>query len=230
MKNRVQDASGGKKVALVTGGGRRIGAEIAAALGRAGYVVVLTYRTSRREAGTLAAGLGGKAFRLDLSRPATFARFAARLAAEYGRLDLLVHNAAVFPRTPLETVTPAEWDAVFAVNLRGPSLLTRALLPLMARGPEGAGICFIGDAMAGELWPSYLPYCLSKIAPRGVRGRAGGDPAPGDPRRGRPPGPCPPSAGLPGSAVGAAPCEKKARDPHRASNCSHRVAIRGIQS
>ena len=164
MKNRVQDASGGKKVALVTGGGRRIGAEIAAALGRAGYVVAPTYLSSRREAETLAAGFGGKAFRLDLSRPATFARFAARLAAKYGRLDLLVHNAAVFPRTPLETVTPVEWDAVFAVNLRGPSLLTRALLPLMARGPEGAGICFIGDAMAGELWPSYLPYCLSKIA------------------------------------------------------------------
>lgn len=164
MKNRVRDASGGEKVALVTGGGRRIGAEICTALGRAGYVVLLTYRTSRREAETLAARLGGKAYRLDLSRPAAFARFAARLAAGYGRLDLLVHNAAVFPRTPMETVTPAEWDAVFAVNLRGPSLLTRELLPLMRRSPEGAGVCFMGDAMAGELWPSYLPYCLSKLA------------------------------------------------------------------
>ncbi len=164
IKNRVKGGSGGKKVALVTGGGLRIGAEISAALGRAGHVVVPTYLSSRLEADALAAELGGKAFRLDLSRPSTFAPFADRLAAEYGRLDLLVHNAAVFRRTPLETVTPAGWDAVFAVNLRGPSLLTRALLPLMARTPGGAGICFIGDAMAGELWPSYLPYCLSKIA------------------------------------------------------------------
>ena len=164
MKNRVQDAFEGKKVALVTGGGRRIGAEICAALGRVGYVLAPTYLTSRREAETLAAGVGGKAYRLDLSRPATFARFAARLEADFGRLDLLVHNAAVFPKTPLETVTSAEWDAVFAVNLRGPSLLTRELLPLMRRAPEGAGVCFIGDAGARELWPSYLPYCLSKIA------------------------------------------------------------------
>ena len=164
MKNRVQDAFEGKKVALVTGGGRRIGAEICAALGQVGYVLAPTYLTSRREAETLAAGGGGKAYRLDLSRPATFARFAARLEADFGRLDLLVHNAAVFPKTPLETVTSAEWDAVFAVNLRGPSLLTRELLPLMRRAPEGAGVCFIGDAGARELWPSYLPYCLSKIA------------------------------------------------------------------
>jgi len=164
MGNRVRDASAGKKVALVTGGGRRIGAEIAAALGRAGYDVFLTYLASRREAEGLAAEIGGKALRLDLSRPASFPRIAARLAARCGRLDLLVHNAAVFPRTPPETVTAAEWDAVFAVNLRGPALLTRELLPLMRRAPDGAGSCFLGDAMAGELWPSYLPYCLSKIA------------------------------------------------------------------
>lgn len=155
---------GGRKVALVTGGGRRIGAAISVALGKAGYAVVVTYRSSRREAAALAAEIGGKAVRLDLSRPSTFARFAVRLAGECGRLELLVHNAAVFPRTPLETVTPAEWDAVFAVNLRGPSLLTRALLPLMRKAPGGAGICFIGDAGAGDLWPAYLPYCLSKIA------------------------------------------------------------------
>jgi pteridine reductase len=161
---RVRDRSGGRRVALVTGGGRRIGAGICAALARAGYAVVPTYRTSRREAEALAARLGGKAFRLDLSRPATFARLAGRLAAEYGRLDLLVHNAAVFSRAPLREVTPAAWDATFAVNLRGPLLLTRALLPLMERTPGGAGVCFIGDAMAGELWPSYLPYCLSKVA------------------------------------------------------------------
>jgi pteridine reductase len=164
MKNPIQESLCGRRVALVTGGGRRIGAAISAALGRAGYVVVPTYRSSRSEARALAAGLGGKAMRLDLSRPSTFARFAARLAGDFGRLDLLVHNAAVFPRTPLSTVTPAEWDAVFAVNLRGPSLLTRALLPLMGKAPDGAGICFVGDAGARELWPAYLPYCLSKIA------------------------------------------------------------------
>jgi pteridine reductase len=154
----------GGKVALVTGGGRRIGAAISRALAKEGYAVVLTYRSARREASILAAEIGGKALRLDLARPAAFRRFADRLKSVHGRLDLLVHNAAVFPRTPLPSVTPAQWDAVFAVNLRGPCLLTRALLPLLGGGPDGAGVCFVGDAGARELWPSYLPYCLSKIA------------------------------------------------------------------
>jgi pteridine reductase len=83
---------------------------------------------------------------------------------EHGRLDLLVHNAAVFPRTPVGSITPREWDAVFDVNLRGPFLLTRQLLPLLRRAPGGGAVLFLGDAGAGQLWPAYLPYCLSKLA------------------------------------------------------------------
>ena len=161
MKNCVRS---NQKVALVTGGGQRIGAAICATLGKAGYTVLPTWLSSRREAEALASEWGGKAFRLDLARPETFRRLAGRLASEYGRLDLLVHNASVFPRTPFTSVSLAEWDAVFAVNLRGSSFLTRALLPLMSSSPEGAAVCFIGDAAAHKIWPSYLPYCLSKVA------------------------------------------------------------------
>ncbi len=155
---------GGGKVALVTGGGRRIGAAISRALANAGYEVVLTYRASAREGKALSARIGGTAVPLDLSRPSTFGRFAARLDRKHGRLDLVVHNAAVFPRTPVGEFTPAAWDAVFAVNLRGPFLLTRALLPLLRKGRRGAGVLFLGDAFADELWPGHLPYCLSKLA------------------------------------------------------------------
>ena len=100
-----------------------------------------------------------------MSRPSTFGRFADRLGRKVGRLDLLVHNAAIFPRTPVGEVLAA-WDTVFAVNLLGPFLLTRALLPLLRKGRGDAGILFLGDAFAGELWPGYLPYCLSKLAVR----------------------------------------------------------------
>ncbi|MDP2658825.1 MAG: SDR family oxidoreductase, partial [Candidatus Deferrimicrobium sp.] len=93
-----------------------------------------------------------------------FGRFAGRLERDFGRLDLLVHNAAIFPRTPIDEATPAAWDAVFAVNVRGPFLLTRALLPLLRKGRGDAGVLFLGDANAFELWPGYLPYCLSKLA------------------------------------------------------------------
>jgi len=157
-------AGAGRKVALVTGGSRRIGAAISRALAKAGYEVVLTYRVSAREGKALAARIGGSAVSLDLSRPSTFGRFADRLGRNFGRLDLLVHNAAVFPRTPAGEVPAVAWDAVFAVNLRGPFLLTRALLPLLRKGWGGAGVLFLGDAFAGDLWPGYLPYCLSKLA------------------------------------------------------------------
>jgi pteridine reductase len=152
------------KVALVTGGSRRIGAAISRALAKAGYEVVLTYRTSGVEGKALAARIGGSAVSLDLSRPSTFGRFADRLGRKVGRLDLLVHNAAVFPRTPAGDARSAAWDAVFDVNLRGPFLLTWALLPLLRKGRGGAGVLFLGDAHAFELWPGYLPYCLSKLA------------------------------------------------------------------
>ena len=99
-------AEGGRKVALVTGGSRRIGAAISRALAKAGYEVVLTYRASAREGKSLAARIGGSAVPLDLSRPSTFGRFADRLGRKFGRLDLLVHNAAVFPRTPVDEATP----------------------------------------------------------------------------------------------------------------------------
>ena len=155
--------SGGGKVALVTGGGRRIGAAVSRALAKAGYEVVLTYRSSRREAADVAREVGGAALPLDLSLPASFRRFAGRVRDSRGRLDLLVHNAAVFTRTPVDTLSAAEWDDVFSVNLRGPALLTGSLLPVL-RETRGAGIVFLGDANAGDLWPGYLPYCLSKIA------------------------------------------------------------------
>lgn len=154
----------GGQVALVTGGGRRIGAAISRALARGGFTVGITWRASRSEADSLAREIGGRPFALDLARPGKIREFAKRVERTMGRVDLLVHNASVFPRTPVATVSPESWDGIFAVNLRGPFLLTRALLPLMRNTPGGGAVLFLGDAGAGRLWPAHLPYCLSKIA------------------------------------------------------------------
>lgn len=153
----------GVKVALVTGGARRIGAAVSRRLALDGFTVLVTYRASRAEARALAREIGGRAYPLDLRKAASIPRLAARVGRDLGRLDLLVHNAAVFPRMPAGRVTAGAWDEVFAVNLRGPFLLTQAFLPLLRRSP-GGGVLFVGDAGAGKLWPGYLPYCLSKLA------------------------------------------------------------------
>lgn len=154
----------GGQVALVTGGARRIGAAISRELARRGFTVGITWRASRAEAVSLAREIGGRAFALDLARPGSIRGFAERVARTLGRVDLLVHNAAVFPRTPMATVSTRAWDGIFAVNLRGPFLLTRALLPLLRNGSGGGAVLFLGDAGADRLWPAHLPYCLSKIA------------------------------------------------------------------
>ncbi len=160
----VRGARGAAPAAVVTGGARRIGAAIARRLARAGFFVVVAYRESRDEAGALAAEIGGGACRLDLEDARSLSRLARRLERRHGRLDLLVHNAAVFPRTPVGSVSARDWDRVFAVNVRGPFLLTQRLLPLL-RAPRGGGaVVFVGDAGAPRLWPAYLPYCLSKLA------------------------------------------------------------------
>jgi pteridine reductase len=153
----------GEKVALVTGGGRRIGAAISRRLAREGFIVALTYRTSGPEARSLAREIGGRAFFLDLLRPRGISGLSDTMQRKFGRLDLLVHNAAIFPRTPVGEVQARDVDRIFAVNLRGPLLLTQALLPLLRATLDGA-VLFLGDAGAVKLWPGYLPYCLSKLS------------------------------------------------------------------
>jgi pteridine reductase len=153
----------GEKVALVTGGARRIGAAISRRLAREGFSVGLTYRTSASDARSLAREIGGHAFFLDLLRPRGIPRLSDTVKRKFGRLDLLVHNAAIFPRTPVGSVRAQDVDRIFAVNLRGPLLLTQELLPLLRKSPGGV-VLFLGDAGAAKLWPGYLPYCLSKMA------------------------------------------------------------------
>ncbi|MBI4391485.1 MAG: SDR family oxidoreductase [candidate division NC10 bacterium] len=156
------------KVALVTGSGRRVGRVIATALASRGCHLLLHYRTAAAEAGALAAEaarLGVKAVpaQADLADPAAAASLVRTAEEAFGRLDILVNNAAVFTRTPLGEVTAAAWDALFAVNLRAPFLLAQAAAPLMARG-GGGRIVNLADISAERPWADYIPYCTSKAS------------------------------------------------------------------
>ena len=123
------------RVALVTGGGRGIGRAIALALARAGAHVAVTARTVPEIEAVAAeiAALGRRTyfFPLDVSDRATLSRAPRLVAEQLGPVDILVNNAGLHASAPLQRTDDATWDAVLAVDLTAPFLLTRACLPGM---------------------------------------------------------------------------------------------------
>ena len=153
------------RTALVTGAGRRIGRAIAVDLGAAGARVVVHYNASAAgadETVRLITEAGGEARTItaDLSQPDAPARLAAGAAGLFGTLDCLVNSAAVMERTPFGTVSPASWDAMFAINLRAPFFLSQAAAPYLER--TNGAIVNIADLAAFETWPGYVPHGISK--------------------------------------------------------------------
>jgi pteridine reductase len=105
---------------------------------------------------------GGSAtlFQSDLSNPPAPAALVDEVAHALGGLDVLVNSAAIMQRTPLESVTPAEWDATFAINSRAPFFASIAAHRHMAS--KGGAIVNIADLAGLETWPAYIPHGLSK--------------------------------------------------------------------
>jgi NAD(P)-dependent dehydrogenase (short-subunit alcohol dehydrogenase family) len=147
--------------ALVTGAGRRLGAELALAAARSGYNLVLHHRGADIEAVAAAVrDLGALALtvRGDLADPDAAARL---IAAAPAPPALLVNNASHFTDDKAQDVTPAAIDAAMAVNLRAPVLLAQAF----ARRLDGAGLIVnVVDQRVWRLTPQYFSYTLSKAA------------------------------------------------------------------
>ncbi len=154
------------KTALVTGGAVRVGRAIALELARAGADVAVGYHRSAAAARATARdiealGVRAVALRADVGRPAEARRLVAEAARRLGRLDVLVNNAALFFRTPLATTTPAQFDRLMAVNLRGAFFCSQAAARVMRRQGRGR-IINIADVGAARAWPGYIPYGISK--------------------------------------------------------------------
>jgi len=154
------------KVALVTGAARRLGRAIALELARGGADIALHYHRSAEQAtatGGEITALGRRAelFRADLTDPRQIQRMFAAVGAAFGRLDILVNNAAVHDRTPIQSLTARQWDAQFAVNARAAALCIRHAIALM---PAGGAIVNIADAAAMHGRADYAAYCASKAA------------------------------------------------------------------
>jgi pteridine reductase len=153
------------KVALVTGGGRRVGRALAEALAERGAMVAVHYNESRSGADEVVRFIesrGGKAaaFAADLTSPAAPSSLVQAVSQRFGSLDILVNSAAVMVRTPFGETDTAAWDSMFALNLRAPFFLSQAAAPLLRRA-RGA-IVNIADLAAFETWPAYIPHGITK--------------------------------------------------------------------
>jgi pteridine reductase len=153
------------RVALVTGGARRVGRAISLALAQAGADVVVNYNGSADEAritvGEIEAlGRRAIAVQADVSSRTDIGRLVDRAEQEFGRLDILVNSASLFERTPFNRISEEEWDRVLAVNLKGPFLLSQKAAPLLAR--DGGAIINIIDLSALQPWPSFAHHAVSK--------------------------------------------------------------------
>jgi len=155
------------KSALVTGGARRVGREIALALAQAGADVAITYRKSQADAlQTLeeikSLGCRALAVECDVRSEDSVRSAIHALTAIFGRLDIVVNNAAIFETAPLESISVEQWDAVFETNARGPFLVARAALPHL-RAAQGR-IVNIGSLGGMHAWAGHAHYCGSKAA------------------------------------------------------------------
>jgi NAD(P)-dependent dehydrogenase (short-subunit alcohol dehydrogenase family) len=155
------------KSALLTGGARRVGRGIALALAEAGADVAITFRSSSTEAAQTASeieNLGRRALAIecDVRSEASVSAAVAATIGCFGRLDLVVNNAAVFNSVPLDSLTLDQWDAVFETNARGPFLVAREALPHL-RATEGR-IVNIGSLGGIHAWANHAHYCASKAA------------------------------------------------------------------
>ncbi len=152
------------RTALVTGGARRVGREIALHLARAGADIVLHYHRSAAAASAVAGEIRALGRRCDLVRAnLADAQAVESLAAALPPVDILVNCASVFSRTDFATLTAAAWDEVMAVNLRAPFLLSRVLGPAMVRRGSGK-IIQVSDAAVRRPYRNYAAYLVSKAA------------------------------------------------------------------
>jgi NAD(P)-dependent dehydrogenase (short-subunit alcohol dehydrogenase family) len=155
-------------IALVTGASRGIGAATARALAAAGAHVVAVARTvgglEELDDAICAAGGSATLVPLDMTDFDGLTRLAAALDERYGRLDILIGNAAVAGHSsPLGHVTPPDWDHVMAVNVTANWRLIRAMDGLLRRSAAGRAV-FLSSGAAHDPRAYRGPYAVSKAA------------------------------------------------------------------
>mgnify|MGYP001254063025 CR=1 FL=1 len=192
-------------VALVTGGNGGVGQRICHALAREGAHVAVMYARSRDQAEGVARDIAARhqvqaaAFGCDITDGTAVARLVADVTARFGRLDILVNDAAfnkAIPLPDLDSLTEEVWERIMAANLTGPMRLTKAVAPVMKAQGRGrivniasvaglgstgssiayavskAGLIHLTRCMALALAPETLVNCVAPGLPEGTRATA----------------------------------------------------------
>ncbi len=148
-------------VALITGGAKRLGAHLARGLAADGFRVVITYLGSQGAAEALAASIGGRAVRADVSQRADVEALFGSIAEHEGRLDLLVNNVGVYEPTPVADLDPDGWDRQLGPNLNGAFYCCFHARPLMGDSGLIVNLGYAGvDALRAN--PDATAYQVSK--------------------------------------------------------------------
>jgi len=158
------------RVAIITGAGQGLGCAFAKGFTAVGAIAIIAERNGERgeavAAEIVAAGGKARAITTDVADPASLENMIAVVEQAYGRIDILINNAAIFSTLdtrPFEEIPLAEWEAVLKVNVTGPFLCCRAVLPAMRRAQWGRIVNMASGAVTlGR--PNYLHYITSKAA------------------------------------------------------------------
>lgn len=154
-----------ERVVLITGAGHRVGRAIALRLAKHGCALAIHYRSSADAAEEVAslcrtAGSQAATFQADLAQREEVSRLVPAVLEHFGRLDVLINNASIFERMPVEAFTPADWDRALQVNLTAPMMLVDAAREeLLRREGRIINLCDISTARP---WPDHVAYMVSK--------------------------------------------------------------------
>ena len=154
------------KVAVITGGGRGIGKAVAIAYGRAGAKLALCARTASELEQTVtqlrALKTEVEGWICDVSLEQPVKQFVAGAHEKFRRIDVLVNNAGVMTRpVPMAELDVKKWDYTMAVNLRGPFLVTQAVLPIMMKQKSGS-IVNVSSMIGRGAYANFIAYATSK--------------------------------------------------------------------
>lgn len=156
------------RVALVTGGNRGLGKQMATALAEAGAQVALTSRKAddaQSVAGTIqnASGQTCRGYRCEITDPAQVENLAQQVLSDFGQVDILINNAGVNIRRPIENLSLDEFKLVQDTNVTGPWVLCRALAPHFKQRKYGR-VINIGSTLSIISIADRTPYATSKGA------------------------------------------------------------------